>query len=122
MFNRKRKCKNPDCRIEFDPINPKADCHNKSCNNRMNHLIRMAKKLGIKSQELIWNYVIMRSCYDQRRITQHGDYLEELGVNFNAFPPPVPFKPGDPPSVLVAGDLGLVLIKDKLFRIVKKTN
>jgi hypothetical protein len=83
------------------------------------YLIGKAKKLGLPL-ELIWTYVILHSLYDQRKITQDGDVLEKMGVNFKAFPAPVSFKNGDNTSVLPAGDLGLILVKDKIFRIVKK--
>jgi hypothetical protein len=120
MFNRKRKCINPDCREIFDPVHPAAECCKKSCNNRVNSLRKKGRKFGITDPDQLWNYVVMHCMKDQRRITMTGDEWEVLGIKFNAFPPPIPFQPGDAPSVLRLGNLGLWLIDEakKIFKLV----
>ncbi len=122
MFNRNRECENPDCRIIFDPTSPAAKCHCKSCNNRLNHLLRKGKSYGLKNSIELRNFCIIQCLLDRRDTVKTGEELEKLGVNFKVFPPPVPAVPGDAPSVLIVGCLGLWLIdgQKKLFKIITK--
>lgn len=120
MFNRHRRCINPSCRKVFDPVNPAANCCSKSCGNRINYLKALAKKHGITDPRLIWAFVVIQSFLDQRKLFTTTEELESLNVDFNCFPPPLPMNKGDDPSVLCAGNLGLVLIRDNVLRIVKQ--
>lgn len=122
MFNRKRNCKNPSCRKEFDPTHPAAEFHNKSCCNRVGFLKKKGRALGITDPDLLWNYVVMHSLYDERRTLFTKEDLIKMGIKLSAFGPAVKMNPNDVPSVLVAGNLGLWLIKENYFQIVKKAN
>jgi len=119
MFNRKRTCRNPDCRKIFDPINPHADCCSKSCNNRLTYLIGLARKLKVPP-ELIWAFVVIRALLDRRDINKTELELVALGVNFDAFAAPVAMIPGDNECVYRVGNLGLLCVKEGVYKIVQE--
>lgn len=86
----------------------------------MNHLKKKGRSQGITDPDLLWNYVVIHSLYDERRFTHRKDFLDEMGIKFPAFGPAVKFNPNDAnDSVLRAGNFGLLLLKDNYFKIVK---
>lgn len=122
MFNRKRRCQNPDCRELFDPISPNANCCSKRCRNRKNYLMRLANSFpNIKGNlKAKWIYMILRAEIDRRNCRQSRDELEQKGVDFSVFPSPLSFVAGDTKSTYLFGDIGLTLIKDNIFMLNKR--
>ena len=122
MFNRKRLCQNPDCRELFDPISPNANCCSKRCRNRKNYLRRLANafpqiKGNMKATRI---YMILRAELDRRNCKQARVELEQKGVDFSVFPPPLSFAVGDNKSTYLIGDIGLTFIKDNIFMLNKR--
>jgi hypothetical protein len=123
MFDRFRFCKTPDCGKRFEATNPHADCCSPRCRSRGTYLRNLAKKyLGEKATlKTITAYSIVKALLDKRIKRPKIELLTNMGVDFSALGPAIPFKPGDRNSVFLLGNLGLMMLDDTTMQIVKLT-
>lgn len=120
MFNRKRRCQNPDCRIIYDPISPHSECCCKRCRNRKNYLLRQAKKfLLLDTPGKKWIYAVLLSFIHRRKIlTTFDELVIEYDININEFPAPISIKIGEDPSTYVFGDIKLAVLENNKLKVI----
>lgn len=116
--SRWRICINPDCRIGFIPKNPLARCHCDDCRARLNYLLSLAVKFGVKN-EFAWkyNYAILKSFIDSGKYYTTEEELLEYGFDLKALDPPVIYQ-GVNNAAFKLGNLYLVAVKSQTLKIV----